>query len=273
MKNSKESGFNLIEIVIASAIFAGVSLAALDSVNQIFSVQTQASLKSNALNLKNNLYFMLDNEAAWDETLKAKNLNCLKKGDCGKAVPFDVRDAQGSLFYQSTRGTSGFTNSGVPCANYPSEDCPIRADVTARVTCSTCEPRQAELDVKFSHHTNRFNLGAQDFTLVKNVPSPPAIVACGAIFNIYGHGSGQKNILPLIGSPSITPGVIVSRDSTTQREICSRVGCGPPLFADAGRFKSCGNNGLIRFNGSRFARVGGCFGGGWHMSNMRCAVP
>lgn len=271
MRVSSESGFNLIELVVAGTVFAGVSLAAFGALDQLFSVQNHVSLRSDSLSLKNNLYVMLENDNVWEETLKSSSMKCLKDGDCKSPINFDISDSEGNTFYNGSSQTSGFSKVGIPCNTYPSEACPIKANVTAQVFCGTCSPKQARIDVSFQHKSNKHNLARNDFMLIKSIPDN--IIDCSSPFNLYDMTTPYPpQPLAVLGMPRRpTDGTNISRDISTQREICKIVGCGPPTNAAGRRFRSCKNNGLIMWNGTAFVRTGGCYNGGNHMYLLTCS--
>lgn len=146
-----EGGFTLVEALIMVAIMSILFLGVSTLMEQVNRVNTTSNVSAGARMIKQNVYDMLRNGAAWKSTLmENKALNCICKLDC-KMMTSDpqkkdltrrlqVYNSAGGLYYDSSVLQNGFTINGETCNSFPSALCPFRMDITWRMLCNSSNP-------------------------------------------------------------------------------------------------------------------------------------
>ncbi len=170
---NKQSGFSLIEVLIASVI--GIIVIGSISIMtvQIYRKKSNTEILISVNEFRNEVLGILSNDVSFKNTINhvPNNPNSLKmvdyfsgvyKGFAGVVAgvkisafgvstvstaqvtaadadpaktPFAILDRNDSIFYSSTVPTNGISTLGQVCNTYPSQACPIRLDIKWTYEC------------------------------------------------------------------------------------------------------------------------------------------
>jgi type II secretory pathway pseudopilin PulG len=171
MKNTSKFnnplGFSLAEIMVVVLILSLIGLGAANLTNTMFSQQRRGNMRAVAQIIAVNLEGVLQNDTAWLNTINvtpANNakLGCLRKpptGPCtntpvanggpGPIQDFEVRNPDGTLYFDGNLATAGFDASGEPCLpgnNFVAppaagnSNCPFRYELEWTAECPATSP-------------------------------------------------------------------------------------------------------------------------------------
>lgn len=175
MKNN--SGFNMVQLLIATTIFTVVSLGVMNLIIYYTKMEQQQRLRSGIISARYTITSYLQHERGWAFTINASennvatadcltgdtsvtgtgtNIDCFGVGN----IPLVVYDPSGNLFYDAREPASasrGFNRDGVICNTYSnavgggSFECPFRAEVYWTTICaaSPCYYPGVEVEVRF----------------------------------------------------------------------------------------------------------------------------
>lgn len=176
--SKSQRGFSIVEATIAVSIAASFAVGMSVYYKYSDNIIKKESVSSSALNIKMNLQQVLNDDTAWNNTANRSVFRCVETNNCAPDLKFAVYDGRNQLYYDSTRSNSGFNLSGLACNTFPSENCPVRANIDFNIiNCpsGTCFPRQIEVEVGFvqSDFLKVESSAFETFTLIKNISGCP----------------------------------------------------------------------------------------------------
>lgn len=218
-KNKRNSGFTLIETMMAVGLIAVIMVSLLTVMNVMSKRNGETTNSSWAYDLRLEVTNAINSKKAFDEnTMNANsNLSCIRNDtDCtGQGGPILLMDAGGvplRLVAAPGNTTQGITRRGDVCNTFgTSPDCPYRYEVSWTPICATgngpgCKDPQVQINSRmllspvasagsfrvdnFSLRVNRIEKGTIDMAKI-----------CGAL---GGGMSGARCNLP-IGNPCADP--------------------------------------------------------------------
>lgn len=145
---NSESGFGLIEVIIAAAILSIVALGITTLVEDMLRVQK----KSNSVAVINNFRTMItaavQNGLSWEKTVADvaaatgnPSMQCLRDDTslCANDALADLnlKDSDNGLAYYSATANHGFSYDGKYCTSFPSDACPFRWILQWQAKCPT----------------------------------------------------------------------------------------------------------------------------------------
>lgn len=168
---TNQSGFNLVQLLIATTIFTVVSLGIMNLIIYYSKVEQQQRLSSGIVSARYQLISFLQDERGWLNTIYAPHNDTLYSDcltgdtngttDCfpasapiGLAV-YNSSPYPGELYYEGL-ANEGFSRDGEVCDTFDAINgnfnCPFHAEVQWRAICpgSPCYQPTIEVDVKFS---------------------------------------------------------------------------------------------------------------------------
>jgi hypothetical protein len=134
-------GASLIQVIVILGTIMAASVAVLAGLENMRSATRTSLLKGGIQLAALTIRGHLNNNEAWGHTISkaapdgpnADALSCLFNFEscCGQTErPFAVFDQNGALIYDHrTSAAAGLTATGQPCQSYPSEACPLRAEL------------------------------------------------------------------------------------------------------------------------------------------------
>lgn len=166
MKSNNEKGYSLLEVIVTTGLIV-ILFAGFTTILQLYSnSQQNLAYSDRKQDILVSIVNLINNEIAWQKTIDLAtntNLDCLKEkakfplvsnaGACTAADggKFSLVDEASAPFLDNLVPTAGFSLSGGTCNTYtPAGDdtCPLRAEVTWRPICTTCNLNQIEITVE-----------------------------------------------------------------------------------------------------------------------------
>ncbi len=177
MRTRGNSGFSLVEVLIALAILTIFSLGILEMYKSSLSFKTQGVTKLQVDQIRSKLVACIQNNDAWARTINYPGnavLNCLRVGQAPcttttPAGPIQILDStgpgpcilgtgSGPAGYDSTNANLGFTKDGFLCDFTASPDCLFRPKVIWRpIPCAfgVCPNPTSAVDISFEFFPGR----------------------------------------------------------------------------------------------------------------------
>lgn len=177
---NNNSGFNIVQLLIATTIFTVVSLGVMNLIIYHTKMEQQQRLLSGIVSARYTLISYLQHERGWFYTIDApentkevsshcltgdtspsgtgSNFDCFGVGD----IELVVYSPGGDLFYSAKDASRGFNRDGSICNTYSETEgdgafnCPFRAEVYWRSLCaaSPCYFPGIEVEVRFEINQN-----------------------------------------------------------------------------------------------------------------------
>lgn len=222
MVRSAQSGFNLLELIIVTAIGSIIGLG----VAQLLSWTTQLQIKASELQalevFKQDIVRNLSSEAAWANTLAANSggsmaclwnfTPCTVGGGAASApltnqpiVLSDSGTAPGRVIFDARNPANGLTAKGTPCVGFAAapaqgnDACPFRYDLTWSAVCTAgnCVAPQVSVSaiLRYNPRSTRRLVVDTDRLSINQYYLPPA-VACQAKTQVYGTPGNYNFIVP-----------------------------------------------------------------------------
>lgn len=209
-KNNK--GFSLVQTLVVVGLISVLWTVVIELLNQVQKSQYEILMKSTVLSIRNSLLANVSSGAAWQKTVSLQpSLKCLNNtmAFCnGTPASKDivVYDAAGSVIFDSTNPSNGFTVNGIKCSTYDAingnDACPIGVKVRWRALCnnSTCQSQQdlVSLQFEFKPQNNVRNVAFNSYNY-NQIETPrnslsgneTPLLACAKIGKIF-IGEGQS---------------------------------------------------------------------------------
>lgn len=150
-----QAGYSLMQVMIAGALFAGISASILVSMYQNAKFKHTQDYRNGVLMARMNLVNQMNHSLSWYKTIYDSDVNgtnpqidCLRKiasqtgVDCtGAKGTLRIIDASGAEYYNPNKQESGFDRDGRPCNTYNTGNytemfnCPFRVDITWEAEC------------------------------------------------------------------------------------------------------------------------------------------
>lgn len=162
-KKNNNKGFSLIQTLVVIGIISVLWTVVIELLNQVQKSQYEILMKSTVLSVKNSLLANLSSSSAWQKTVSLQpSLKCTNNVSpyCdGAPASKDivVYDSAGSVIFDSTSPSNGFTVNGVKCSTFDpvngNDSCPIGVKVRWRALCdnSLCQSQQDLLSLQFEY--------------------------------------------------------------------------------------------------------------------------
>ena len=130
-----EKGMSLLQVMVFVAMASILILAVQTMSRNVTKQAVQMSELAEIDIFRRNMVQLIDDTPTWNVILSRNaSMSCLSGGR-GASCPvwnrtsFDLYLADGTLYYNSTNGSSGIDLNGVRCMSYPSKACPLRFNV------------------------------------------------------------------------------------------------------------------------------------------------
>ncbi len=211
-KNINIKGFSLVQTLVIIGVISILWTVVTELLNQVQKSQYEVLMKSTVLSVRNSLLANISSSSAWQKTVSLQpSLKCTNNTDpyCdGAPASKDiiVYDAAGSVVFDSTVASNGFTVNGVKCSTYDAvngnDSCPIGVKVQWRALCSNglCQGQQDLVSLQFDFKPkNTFRNVAFNSYNYNQIETPrnsisgneTPLLACAKIGKIF-IGEGQS---------------------------------------------------------------------------------
>lgn len=208
---SNNKGFSLVQTLVVIGVISVLWTVVIELLNQVQRSQYEILMKSTVLTVRNSLLANVASSASWQKTVFLQpSLKCVSNATMycdGTPSSKDIiiYDAAGSVIFDSTNPTNGFTVHGVKCNTYDAvngnDACPIGVKVRWRALCNNtlCQSQQDLISLQFDFRpqSNMRNVAFNSYNY-NQIETPrnslsgneTPLLACAKIGKIY-IGEGQ----------------------------------------------------------------------------------
>lgn len=168
MKTTRNSGFSLLEAIVAMGLVSVVLLSQSQVIQSLINQDAHFKTKVNLEHIRQQLLSMLSSPNVLSQTLAAPintaSFDCLKNSTtCSGAKDFALVLGDGSIYYDTYNQNSGFTIDTNVCNTYnlsnSNDLCNIRATLTWKPDCPTgscINPKRIWINISLSSNSSNF---------------------------------------------------------------------------------------------------------------------